>query len=232
MVGNENSGRKPDIIKQIQRENEKRYEIARGSGGEILIPNYSGIKSVAKLTSVTTIGTILGTTSSNKIALGSSTASTLTFDTDLNWNSTTNALTTGTSSAITAVTLNGTNVNGTTFTGTNFNITGGVSFYSNASLYFDNGIVPCAVIYTTGSDAETISLHMNGSPVVKAGHVSGNGTPTLGFFNVTNIQRPTTAGAASTFVSNTSLIANDTATWDGYTIGQLVKALRNYGLLT
>ena len=35
------------------------------------------------------------------------------------------------------------------------------------------------------------------------------------------------AGAAATFVTNTSLIANDTATFDGYTLGQAVKALRN-----
>lgn len=45
------------------------------------------------------------------------------------------------------------------------------------------------------------------------------------------IVQPTTAIAASTFVANTSGIVNDTATWDGYTIGQVVKALRNEGLL-
>lgn len=51
------------------------------------------------------------------------------------------------------------------------------------------------------------------------------------FWNATPIAQPTTAIAASTFVTNTSLIANDSATWDGYTIGQVVKALRNVGLL-
>lgn len=53
----------------------------------------------------------------------------------------------------------------------------------------------------------------------------------LGFWNATPIVQPTTAIAAATFVANTSLIANDTATFDGYTIGQIVKALRNAGLL-
>lgn len=53
----------------------------------------------------------------------------------------------------------------------------------------------------------------------------------LGFWNATPIVQPTTAIAAATFVTNTSLIANDTATFDGYTIGQVVKALRNVGLL-
>lgn len=51
------------------------------------------------------------------------------------------------------------------------------------------------------------------------------------FWNKTPIVQPTTAIAAATFVMNTSLIANDTATFDGYTIGQVVKALRNVGLL-
>jgi len=53
----------------------------------------------------------------------------------------------------------------------------------------------------------------------------------IGFWNATPIVQPTTAVAAATFVANTSGIANDTATFDGYTIGQVVKALRNTGLL-
>lgn len=53
----------------------------------------------------------------------------------------------------------------------------------------------------------------------------------LGFWNAAPIVQPTVAGAAAVFVANTSLIANDTATFDGYTLGQVVKALRNSGLL-
>tara|TARA_R110000868_G_scaffold206385_1_gene455128 strand:- start:1365 stop:3071 length:1707 start_codon:yes stop_codon:yes gene_type:complete len=56
-------------------------------------------------------------------------------------------------------------------------------------------------------------------------------TQKLSFWNKTPIVQPTTAIAAATFVANTSLIANDTATFDGYTIGQIVKALRNTGIL-
>ena len=56
-------------------------------------------------------------------------------------------------------------------------------------------------------------------------------TQKIGIWNATPIVQPTTAVAAATFVTNTSLIANDTATFDGYTIGQVVKALRNIGLL-
>lgn len=53
----------------------------------------------------------------------------------------------------------------------------------------------------------------------------------MGFWNTTPIIQPTTGIAAASFTANTSNIADDTATWDGYTIGQVVKALRNMGLL-
>jgi hypothetical protein len=56
--------------------------------------------------------------------------------------------------------------------------------------------------------------------------------PMLGFLGANAIARPTTASTAATFAANTSAIANDTATFDGYTIGQIVKALRDFGLLT
>jgi hypothetical protein len=56
-------------------------------------------------------------------------------------------------------------------------------------------------------------------------------TEKIGFWGSTPIVKPTTSVTASTFVSNTSAILNDTATFDGYTIGQVVKALRNMGLL-
>ncbi len=51
------------------------------------------------------------------------------------------------------------------------------------------------------------------------------------WWNATPIIQPTTAIAAAAFVANTSNITNDTATFGGYTIGQVVQALRNMGLL-
>lgn len=53
----------------------------------------------------------------------------------------------------------------------------------------------------------------------------------LGFWNATPIVQPTTAVTAATFAANTSGIVDDTATWGGYTIGQVVQALKNTGLL-
>jgi hypothetical protein len=62
---------------------------------------------------------------------------------------------------------------------------------------------------------------------------AGNAAPHFRTENggIIKLYQQATGGAASTFVSNTSLIANDTATFDGYTIGQVVKALRNLGIL-
>jgi hypothetical protein len=49
--------------------------------------------------------------------------------------------------------------------------------------------------------------------------------------NIIKIYRETTAVAAAAFVANTSLIANDSATFGGYTMGQVVAALKAQGLL-
>ena len=53
----------------------------------------------------------------------------------------------------------------------------------------------------------------------------------LGFWNTTPIVRPTTSitGASMTSVSGSNVKENDT--WDGYTIGKVIKALRNMGIL-
>lgn len=63
---------------------------------------------------------------------------------------------------------------------------------------------------------------------------SGSGVPTfrLPTGTIINLDTETTGVSASTFTANSSGIANDTATFDGYTIGQVVKALRNRKLLT
>jgi len=54
----------------------------------------------------------------------------------------------------------------------------------------------------------------------------------LAFWNKTPVIQPTNAIAASAFVANTSAIANDTATFGGYTIGKIAAALIQVGILT
>jgi hypothetical protein len=56
-------------------------------------------------------------------------------------------------------------------------------------------------------------------------------TQKLSFWNATPIVQPTTAVAAATFVANAGTAVNDASTFDGYTLGKVVKALRNAGLL-
>jgi hypothetical protein len=53
----------------------------------------------------------------------------------------------------------------------------------------------------------------------------------LSLWNATPNVQPTTAITAGAFVANTSGITDDTATFDGYTIGQVVAALRRIGAL-
>ncbi len=55
--------------------------------------------------------------------------------------------------------------------------------------------------------------------------------PQIGFFGATPITQPTTSSMAATFSANSSGIVDDTATFDGYTIGQIVAILRQFGLV-
>jgi hypothetical protein len=53
----------------------------------------------------------------------------------------------------------------------------------------------------------------------------------FGFWNATPVIQPTTGISAGTFVSNTGTNVHQASTFDGYTIGQVVAALRQIGLL-
>jgi hypothetical protein len=53
----------------------------------------------------------------------------------------------------------------------------------------------------------------------------------IGFWNATPIVQPTTAVTSAARVTGTGVNVTDTDTFDGYTIAQVVKALRNTGLL-
>ena len=56
-------------------------------------------------------------------------------------------------------------------------------------------------------------------------------TQKISFWNATPIVQPTTSVAAATFVVSAGTAVNDASTFDGYTLKQVVKALRNTGLL-
>lgn len=65
---------------------------------------------------------------------------------------------------------------------------------------------------------------------LRVGAVSG--AAALGFYGVTAIARPTTGYGTASFTANSGTAINDASTFDGYTIKQIVKALRDLGLLT
>lgn len=57
-------------------------------------------------------------------------------------------------------------------------------------------------------------------------------TGNVGWFGSAAIAQPTTAGAAAVFVQvDTTTAVSEDSTFDGYTLRQVVKALRNLGLL-
>lgn len=53
----------------------------------------------------------------------------------------------------------------------------------------------------------------------------------LGLFGVTPVAQPVTGGSSATFVANAGTAVNDASTFDGYTIKQVVKALRDVGVI-
>ena len=59
----------------------------------------------------------------------------------------------------------------------------------------------------------------------------GLSTSKLGVFGTTAIAQVTTGVTTSSFVQNSGTAINSASTFDGYTLAQLVKAMRNYGLL-
>jgi len=79
---------------------------------------------------------------------------------------------------------------------------------------------------TTWGDA--VNMVFNTTTGTKIGTST---TQKLAFWNAAPIVQPTTAVAAATRVGGGGTTVTDTDTFDGYTIAQVVKALRNTGLL-
>ena len=101
----------------------------------------------------------------------------------------------------------------------------------------DNGFIGNFTGNVTGNltgnvTATTGTSTFNNVEITGNTGVGNAGTDTIGFYGATKIVRPTTAVTAATFVVGSGTAVNDASTFDGYTIGQVVKALRNLGLLT
>jgi hypothetical protein len=81
---------------------------------------------------------------------------------------------------------------------------------------------------TFGSGLTHFDFNFSGTNGTKLGTAT---TQKIGFWNATPIVQPTTAVAAAILVGGGGTTLTDTDTFDGYTLQQIVKALRNTGLL-
>lgn len=79
----------------------------------------------------------------------------------------------------------------------------------------------CTIEVTAGSGGGTL----------RGLRIGGSSSALVGLWGVTPIAQPTTAVAAATRVGGGGTTLTDTDTFDGYTLGQIVKALRNIGAL-
>lgn len=117
----------------------------------------------------------------------------------------------------------------------------------DASNYFSTTVVSTGdttfnLVGTTPEFTFSDPVNINGLLTLSAQDIAtdtttgmkiGTGTTQkIGFFNSTPIiQQTTTSQTPATFAANSSGIVDDTATWDGYTMGDLVAILRTFGLL-
>lgn len=97
---------------------------------------------------------------------------------------------------------------------------GAVDVGGEINIYAGTGSPHGAIYLDVGGGGNTIWIARSGT------------TRQLGFFNTTPVAKPTTATASATRVAVIGTVANIGDTYDGYTLAQVVKALRNLGLLT
>ena len=104
-------------------------------------------------------------------------------------------------------------------------------FKNTAGSYYEgNRVTHQLTTETAGSEDSTMTFQTSdGGSLVTNLTLQEN---KVGFYTATPVARATTGGSSATFTANTSGISDDTATWGGYTIGQVVQALQNIGILT
>lgn len=82
-----------------------------------------------------------------------------------------------------------------------------------------------------GAAAGSFKVYAGGFLAFRVG-CDSTGARLIGLYSATPVARATVAGAASVFVANAGVAVFDVSTFDGYTLAQVVKALRNIGALT
>jgi len=116
----------------------------------------------------------------------------------------------------------GFDTNFTIYTDSQINIGGGgAPFGATNTLTMASGTAP-----TFGTGTDTFSLYAKDI-------TAGNAAPHFITENgaIVKIYQETTSVAAAAFTANSGTAINDASTFDGYTLRQIVKALRNLGIL-
>jgi hypothetical protein len=107
----------------------------------------------------------------------------------------------------------------------------GTSWFNGGKVGFGLSTGISAAVHVKGDSSTSggtfIVENLLGTKIIEA-----RNAVELGFFGVTAIARPTTGITAAAFVANTSGIVDDTATYGGYTSGQMAAAMIAFGLLT
>ena len=87
---------------------------------------------------------------------------------------------------------------------------------------------------THGSRAARMTLSAYDASGAREGlRIEASGSaPMVSLYGVAAIARPTTSYGTATFTANSGTAVNDASTFDGYTLKQVVKALRDIGILT
>lgn len=88
---------------------------------------------------------------------------------------------------------------------------------------------------TDGGAGSTLTVDLSRNPILKdnlGASLVQVSTGALGFYAATPIAKPTTAYTAGSFTANAGTAVNDASTFEGYTLRQVVKIIKDYGLLT
>lgn len=104
------------------------------------------------------------------------------------------------------------------------------SYYTTAAAATIGTLTTALTLDTTGlfTFADAVNLAFNTTTGTKIGTAADQ---KLSFWGATPIAQPTTSVSGSFFEANSSGIVDDSATWDGYSVGRLVTALRAVGIL-
>ena len=129
---------------------------------------------------------------------------------------------------------NGTGAGVTMFGGNPAGAGGSAAFYGGDAGVF-NGQIGGGISFTTGlgdSGANNGAITFN-TPLGQALKFLDDTVSAvqIGFFGATPVAQPTTATASATRAAVIGTVANVGDTYDGYTLAQVVKALRNLGIL-